>query len=78
MDSRCSESSIGGQSAGVSNCRARILGLSNLVECNTGVHLCRWHLSFGDGMLCIHPSNAMIARGVLPTGWSLPGQMTVG
>jgi len=66
-----------GQQTDVTNCRARLLGLSNVVECNTKVHTCRWHLSFGEGALCVHPSNSMIAKGTLLTGWSLPRQMEV-
>lgn len=65
------------QKTDVTNCRARILGLSNVVECNTKVHTCRWQLPFGEGALCVHPSNSMIAKGVLATGWSLPRQMEV-
>jgi len=66
-----------GQKTDVANCRARILGQSNLVECNTKVHDCRWYHHLGEGALCVHPSNIMIAKGVLPTGWSLPSQMEV-
>jgi hypothetical protein len=69
------DNSNGEQKSGVTTCRARKLGLSNLVECNTKVHRCSWHLPFGEGMLCAHPSNSMIAMGALPTGWSLPRQM---
>ena len=64
-----------GQEIDAIDCRARILGLSNLVECHTKVHACRWHLPFGEGALCVHPSNSMIAKGALPTGWSLPRPM---
>ena len=71
------DNSNDGQEMDVSNCRARKLGLSNLVECNTKVHTCHWHLIFGEGALCSHPSNMMIAKGVLSTGGSLPRQMEV-
>lgn len=60
----------GGQITDEIRCRARMLGLSKLVECNTNVHSCSWHFPFGEGLLCAHPSNAMIAKGVLQTGWS--------
>jgi hypothetical protein len=60
-----------GQHAGSVNCRARVLGLSQLVECNTKVDACGWHFPFGEGLLCSHPSNSMIAKGSLLTGWSL-------
>ena len=53
-------------------CRARILGLSKLVECNTNVHVCRWRFSFGAGGICVHPSGLMIAKGIVPSGWALP------
>ena len=65
-----------GQETDVTNCRAKKLGLSNLVECNTKVQTCHWHLPFGEGVLCSHPSNVMIAKGALSTGGSLPRQVT--
>lgn len=75
MNNGHKDSANDGQKTDVTNCHAKILGLSNLVECNTKIHVCRWHLPFGEGALCIHPSNAMIAKGALPTGWSLPREM---
>lgn len=60
-----------GQNTVEIRCHARMLGLSKLVECNTNVHSCRWHFPFGEGLLCAHPSNAMIAKGVVQTGWSV-------
>ena len=50
-------------------CRARRLGASNLVECLSRVDSCRWRISFGEGQLCSHQSNHMIASGELLHGW---------
>ncbi len=71
------DNSNDGQKIDVTDCRARILGLANLVECGTKVRTCRWYHHFGEAALCVHPSNMMIAKGVLPPGWSLPCQMEV-
>lgn len=63
-----------GQKTDGINCHAKILGVSSLVECHTKLHICHWHLHFGEGTLCVHPSNSMIAKGTLPMGWALPRQ----
>jgi len=57
------------QETGVRACRARRLGESNLVLCQTGVSFCCWRIMFGEGQLCGHASNQMIVRGALPAGW---------
>ncbi len=56
--------------AGVIKCRASMLGKTDMVECLTEVHLCRWRTPYGEGTLCVHPSGSMIAHGDLPSGWS--------
>jgi len=57
------------QTTGATVCRARRLGASNLVECQTEIPSCHWHIPFGEGRLCGHISNQIIAMGVLPNGW---------
>jgi hypothetical protein len=51
-------------------CRARALGKSNLVECLKEEACCHWHIPFGNGRLCGHPSNQQIVKGVMPMSWS--------
>jgi len=65
----CEDTFVEGTEALV-NCRARIFSPSNLVECNTRVHACRWHFNFGEGAFCNHPSSSKIAKGLL-NGWSI-------
>lgn len=55
---------------GISACRARVLGASNLVQCCTESSSCYWRIAIDDGQFCGHPSSRAIARGILPTAWS--------
>jgi hypothetical protein len=58
------------QTIDAATCRAKRLGTSNLVECQAAMPSCHWHVPFGEGRLCGHISNQVIAMGVLPMGWS--------
>ena len=69
MSDKPSSGSGDSQATGVTACRARRLGESNLVLCQTGVDSCRWRIMFGEGQLCGHTSNQMIVRGALAAGW---------
>lgn len=70
MNDEQSGNSHDDQGSNISACRARILGKSKLVECQTRVSTCQWQVTFGDGQLCGHPSNKEIAKGILLMGWS--------
>lgn len=59
----------GGQRARRRRCRAKILGTSNLVECQADIQVCEWQIPYGKGKLCSHMANQMIARGIIPAAW---------
>lgn len=65
-----------GQGSGQITCRAGFLGPANLVECHTKEHPCHWHLSFGHGLLCTHPSKTQIASKTL-AGTSTTGHSDI-
>ena len=43
------------------NCKARIFGETDLVECLHEIIRCRWALPFGNGHFCKHPSAKQFA-----------------
>lgn len=42
---------------------ARKFSGSDLVECLSVSHLCRWGVTFGDSMFCSHPSKNLLTEG---------------
>mgnify|MGYP005815084043 CR=1 FL=1 len=49
------------QKVNMDNCRASLLGRSNLVTCLSCAGFCSWRQSIGGNALCTHTLNFMIA-----------------
>ncbi len=49
-------------------CRARDLGIDNLVECLVKDPTCNYAISFGTGFFCDHPRRKEIAARRVPVG----------